>query len=119
MFKWWGRKEKKEGSPLVERRGAERHPCGLKVNDHLTVSVGTASWPAVVYDLSVTGIGLIMGVRPDPSAAFDIKLHAVARGVAYTLHAQVVRTILLPDGNWFCGCALTQNIQEEDIKKIL
>ncbi|MGE3804648.1 MAG: PilZ domain-containing protein [Gemmataceae bacterium] len=119
MFKWWGRRETKPTPPLVERRGAERHALGLKVNDKLTVSVGTASWPAVVYDLSTTGIGLIMGVRPDASSAFDIKLHCVTKGVAYTLHAQVVRTILLPDGNWFCGCALTENLPEEDIKKIL
>lgn len=119
MFKWLFRKENKKKPPVVERRGAERHPIGIKVADELTVSVGLSSWPAVVCDISTTGIGLIMGMRPSQASAFPIKLRCNKRGVSYTLEAYVVRAILLPDGNWFCGCVFQQPLQEADLQVIL
>src|SRR5258706_15951479 len=100
MFGWlknWGKSPERVGA---ERRTAARHECGLKVNDRLIVSVGLASWPAVVHDISTTGIGLVLGIRHDPGTQMPLDLFCTTNGYSRSLHVQILRTFRLPDGYW-------------------
>lgn len=117
MFGWF--KKKTPERVGAERRIAKRHPCDLKVNDRLVVSVGLSSWPAIVADISTTGIGLVLGVRHDPGAALQIELFCASNGYARSIRAQIVRTKRMPDGYWFCGCAFDEQLDHGELNALL
>jgi hypothetical protein len=103
----------------AERRRAVRYSCDLQVNDRLVVSIGTSSWPAVVADISTTGIGLVVGVRHDPGTTLPIDLYCTASGYARSLRVRVVRTQRMADGHWFCGCRFDEQLQHEELNQLL
>lgn len=119
MFGWLMGRRKPRGPVGAERRTSVRHPCGLQVNDRLVVSVGLSSWPAIVQDISTTGIGLVLGIRHDPGAALAIELFCTTNGYSRNVRAQIVRTRRLPDGYWFCGCAFAEQLEHRDLSSLL
>lgn len=119
MFGWFKSWNKPAPRLGAERRIAVRHECGLQVNDRLIVSVGLSSWPAIVRDISTTGIGLILGIRHDPGASMPLDLFCTTNGYSRTLHVQIVRTQRQPDGYWFCGCAFDESLDHTELNALL
>jgi hypothetical protein len=121
MFGWF--KKGQSGSatlpPGAERRQAIRHNCDLRVNDRLIVSIGTSSWPAVVADISTTGIGLVVGIRHDPGTTLPLDLYCTSNGLSLALRVRVVRTQRMPDGHWFCGCCFDEQIGNAELSALL
>jgi hypothetical protein len=91
----------------------------LQVNDRLIVSIGTSSWPAIVADISTTGIGLVVGIRHDPGTTLPIDLYCTSSGYTRSLRVRVVRTQRMPDGHWFCGCRFDEPIHHEELDALL
>jgi hypothetical protein len=125
MFGWLKRLGTQEPTPPIirpqalERRIAARHPCDLQVNDRLVVSIGSSSWPAVVHDISTTGIGLILGIRHDPGTSLPLDLYCTSSGFSRTMRVTIVRTMRLPDGHWFCGCAFEEQLDHRELNALL
>jgi hypothetical protein len=123
MFQWLQRWRSSGGTQALprgaERRQAVRYSCDLKVNDRLIVSMGSSSWPAVVADISTTGIGLVVGIRHDPGTTLPLDLYCTANGFSLALRVRVVRTQRMPDGHWFCGCRFDEQIGHQELNAIL
>jgi hypothetical protein len=123
MFQWL-QKLRSPGSAGSSARGAERrqavrYSCDLRVNDRLIVSIGTSAWPAVVSDISTTGIGLVVGIRHDPGTTLPVDLYCTTNGFSRTVRVSVMRTMRMPDGHWFCGCRFDEQLGHEELNALL
>ena len=123
MFRWLQRLRNGNSTGALpkgaERRQAVRYACDLKVNDRLIVSIGSSSWPAVVADISTTGIGLVVGIRHDPGTTLPLDLYCTSSGFSLALRVRVVRTSRMPDGHWLCGCCFDEQIGHAELNALL
>lgn len=121
MFNWlrgWCGAKKPE--PIAdERREALRYARDRKSSNRLVASLGSAGWPAVVADLSTTGIGLVVGIRQEPGTWLPVRLFNQKRKVTCPMQAQVVRSEQGFDGYWLTGCVFRDTLNEQEIAELI
>jgi hypothetical protein len=119
MFHWlFGLKS----SPTLlagDQRSAVRHPCDPEANKHLLAEVGPTAWPALVHDISTSGVGLIVGQRFREGTALPLRLFDLRRNHACPLRAHVVYTVRMPDGHWLTGCSFDGNLRDQELEELL
>jgi hypothetical protein len=69
------------------------------------------SWPAIVRDMSRTGLGLIIDRRFEPGTALRLEWHADPDAVLPPLLGRVVRLAQAPDDRWCHGCTLIGELE--------
>lgn len=119
MLSWLLGRRKPAGPGGQERRAAERHACNHKSGPVLQASVGRVGWPAVVSDLSLTGVGLLVGLRPEPGDWLPVHLVNPDRDVTCPMYAQVVYTQRQPDGYWYSGCVFQGPLAADELKALI
>src|SRR5260370_19589017 len=97
-----------------ERRADARHLCHGPV---LLVPVAgnrRVSWPAIIRDMSRTGLCLIIDRRFEPGTALRLEWHADPDAVLPPLLGRVVRLAQAPDDRWCHGCTLIGELEVTD-----
>jgi hypothetical protein len=105
----------------VECRVRERHACGLKTSCQPIAARGDKDmlWPAILRDLSVLGVGLVLGRRFERGAGLAIEIPETESQPGDTLLAKVTHTTALPEGRWLLGCAFVSELSEEELTRLL
>jgi hypothetical protein len=102
----------------LDRRGVQRHPFG-RVHPNLKILVGSAQWPAMVNDISTTGVSFVLGLQHRRGASLLLTIVDNRRVSTYAVKATVVRLVLLPDGEWLICCAFDEPHDEAWLKVLL
>jgi hypothetical protein len=104
----------------VECRVWQRFPCQVPASCQPVAarSDGDVRWPATLRDLSIKGVGLILGRRFEPGAALAIELPATPTRPANTLLARVVHATAQPGGRWLLGCSLVSELSLDELESI-
>ena len=98
----------------ADRRGCVRYyyRSGPRVR-YLVRASFRGGW-AVLQDISASGVGLLLGHRPEPGTVILLQLSGPTPGMTHTRLARVVRTE--PRGpNWLAGCQFTPPLSEADL----
>ena len=110
--------------PAVERRAAVRHlvalpgSCAIDTSAHDRERI--EDWPAVVRDLSVSGMGLILARRFELGTLFCVEVTAEDESAPPRKHlVRVCRILSESQGHWFHGCALVDTMQEEHLSTLI
>ncbi len=108
----------------ADRRAWTRHPldlgtCGT-VNTSLHGGKETEeSWPLIVRDVSVGGIGLLLARRFETGTELTVELGAGPDGAADRITATVVRLEQAEVGHWIHGCTFAKPITGEELAGLL
>jgi hypothetical protein len=99
------------------RRAASRHVCQL-ANPARVSGAGKLWRLAWVHDLSVTGIGLLLGEPVEAGAELDIEVltPAVARTA---IRGRVAHATQRDDGSWLVGCTFLEPLSPSELEKLL
>lgn len=98
-----------------DKRTAPRYRFNYKGFVPLSVAVGTSSWPALVRDLSQTGISLVIGQRYDVGSDITARLKRKDRDQYCMLNLRVVHVARRADGHWTTGCIFDQPMHPDDL----
>ncbi|MCI0455620.1 MAG: PilZ domain-containing protein [Gemmataceae bacterium] len=71
-------------------------------------------WPAMVHDISATGIGLILPQRLEPGTLLSVDLDGVCR----LLLGRVVHAAPQAGGHWRIGCAFLGQLTLEELQAL-
>jgi hypothetical protein len=69
------------------------------------------SWPAIVCDMSRTGLGLMIDRRFEPGTALRLEWHADCDALLPPLLGRVIRLSESHDGRWRHGCTLIGELE--------
>jgi hypothetical protein len=106
--------------PLAkDRRGARRYRCGPAMLVLLHENKTNMKMDAWAWDLSETGIGLILPYPLDPGAAIVLKLRCRPPCGTVTVPARVAHATPRDDGTWRIGCSFDQRLDADRLEEML
>jgi serine/threonine protein kinase len=124
--------------PAENRRRSVRYPCALatvcevsaSIHEELTLSPSAAaeervrgpgvdSWPGQVLNLSVNGVGLLLGRRFEPGTTASLVLATPDQSVEVQVEMHVVRALALGNNQWFIGATLAATLERDALRKLL
>jgi hypothetical protein len=104
----------------VERRCAVRHVC--RAADWavaVEVSDQEERWPAIVRDVSVTGMGLVVAKLCDPGTLLEVEVEGTTRASLSRLSVRVVHVRKQADRSWLLGCLLAEQLSADELDALL
>jgi hypothetical protein len=109
------------GSSGRDCRIWERHGCEVQASCQPVAARNDRDihWPATLRDLSVKGVGLVVGRRFEPGAGLAIELPETPTRPADTLLARVMHATALPDRKWLLGCSLVSELGADELEAIV
>jgi hypothetical protein len=104
----------------MQLRVWQRHNCELEVSCRPLAARGDNDphWSAVIRDLSIAGIGLILGRRFERGTSLAIEI-PTPEDTTESLLVRVAHATNLPDGKWLLGCAFVTPLSEEELEGLL
>jgi hypothetical protein len=105
----------------VECRVWQRHSCDVEAACQPVAARNDRDlhWPASLKDLSVKGVGLVLGRRFEPGAGLAIELPDTDSRPGDTLLVRVVRVQAQGGGRWLHGCTLISELSSDELDSIL
>jgi hypothetical protein len=103
----------------LDRRATVRFPCNLKGNCGLPEADPNARWPAIVQDLSCTGIRLLVHCRFEPRSALVIELPGVEPNSVESILAKVVHVKTRGPNSWMVGCVFRRLLRRDEVDAVL
>jgi hypothetical protein len=97
-----------------ERRTAERHASDAVVSCHTPALTKRDSLAALVMDVSAQGMSLVLRYCFVPGTPLVIQLGDLVGAPAPVL-ARVVHVSPRGDGKWVIGCALRQDLNDQQL----
>jgi hypothetical protein len=76
-------------------------------------------WAGKVLDISVAGVGLVLGRRFEPGTTLALDFGPTATGTSHRLLARVTRVGALPGRQWHLGCSLLSRLSEDKLLQLL
>jgi len=105
--------------PGFERRAAIRHNIDRPTSCRAIALVCEKPWPAVVRDISTTGIGLILQEPVEIESFLAVELPRNFGAPPLRIQARVVINRPQPDGTWLVGCRLARPLSSEEVESLL
>jgi hypothetical protein len=118
MLQWLMRRRCEQRHPN-DQRHVLRHELGRKRSRALDVSVGVSGWPALIRDISSTGVALIVGQRHSPGAQISAKIQDPAIDLKLQVRLRVVHVERRLDGNWNTGCTFESPLLPQHLSALL
>src|SRR5688500_2447821 len=87
----------------AERRRTVRFPCRRPCHVRPSGAGGIDDWPGMVYDLSTSGIGLVLYYELHVGTILVIEPHTRKR--VPSVRARIVRSVFV-ECAWFHGCEI-------------
>jgi hypothetical protein len=107
-----------EPTPAIERRAFVRHRRRLESFWQLLGVRSTGQAGGEVFDLSVTGVGLIVNQEFPPDAVLVLRLPTMTQG--WNTHlVRVRRCERLNDGRYQVGCAFVKPLTAGQLQTLL
>jgi hypothetical protein len=105
--------------PENERRLEVRYRCSKPRVCRVIVRPSFRNVPALLHDVSSSGVGLILVDRLEPGSILALQLPRVREGMSCVQSARVVH--IHPDGQgaWLHGCALSRPLSNEEIAVLI
>jgi len=97
----------------VERRTAARFRCCRKCNVRPAGATGVGTWPGIIYNISATGIGVVLPCPLQPGTRLIIELFGGRK--EQRVEASVVRSVLHTFA-FFHGCEFSEPLSEHDVQ---
>ncbi len=102
--------------PYLERRASVRYSCRSDARLCFPPPPGhEACVRATARDISTGGISLIVSQWFGQGTLVRIELQNGTRDAVRQINACVMHSTLLPDGQWFVGCAFLERLSPEDM----
>ncbi len=101
------------------RRATVRYHCAPATLANVYVGDEQEFQRACVLDLSVSGVGLLMGRRFDVGQLLLVCIRGNVRSRTFKLYAEVAHCDPLPMGEWIIGCELAAPLTPEDLDQLL
>lgn len=98
-----------------ERRLLRRWP-GNACSVHLQAQPGNPSQPAIIFNLSLLGIGIVADSDVAPGTALTIQPGRLQRPV--TLAAHVRHATHRLDGRWLLGCSFPRALTIDEVQAL-
>jgi serine/threonine protein kinase len=111
--------------PNAERRAAVRYTlgvatgCAVETSLHVPQADENNQWPAVVEDLSCSGLALVLARRMERGTTLVIDIEGEDGKTAKTLQAKVVRLQSRGFGQWLVGCQLLEPLSSEEVRALV
>jgi hypothetical protein len=101
----------------VECRVRQRHSCDLKSSCQPIAARADKDilWSATVRDISVSGLGLVVGRRFERGTGLAIEIPPAGKHAGDTLLVKVVHITALAGGTWLLGCAFVSELSEDGL----
>ena len=113
------RSANKELSP-AERRASIRHVCRLEtLCQPADTEEPVQRWPATVCDISLEGMGVLLGEPFKPGTILGVELTSSDETLEYTMFAKVMHIQELADGRWRAGCSFTRKLSDDELRSLL
>ena len=103
----------------VDRRGDPRIVLRRRIIVTLTILPEIDNAPAVVFDISCKGIGLLVDDPVDAGARIALAWEHRPGRVQRTIDATVVHAMPARDGSWRIGCTFDMALEASDLRKFL
>jgi serine/threonine protein kinase len=104
--------------PPDERRAAIRYACRQGGVCLVVGASGQKSWEGEVRDISVGGLGLVLGRRFEPGTDLTVGWDQQAKDVPQTVLARVVRAESQLPSQWLLGCQLTRRLSDQEVRAL-
>jgi PilZ domain len=101
----------------VERRAVARHRCDQDIVYYAPLT-RQRRW-ARVRNISVHGIGLLVGIPMEPGTDLTLETRSRDPGLPLTLVARVVHCTKQEEGSWLVGCRFRTRPTDEDVRALL
>jgi hypothetical protein len=105
--------------PGGDRRSGQRFSCRLDVTCHPLTAARNDPHPAQIRNLSAGGVALTLARRFDTGTLLAVRVETTVPGGSRTLLARVVHATAQPDDGWLLGCALTGELDREELQAFL
>jgi hypothetical protein len=105
--------------PDRERRASVRWRAILPGQTQVSALSQIEKMDALILDLSVSGVGLVLGRRPALGSLLMIGLKSHPRSVTLQVLGRVVRTMPRRDGSWLVGCAFDTLLSKDELEALL
>lgn len=106
----------------LDRRRQVRYESSLHANCHLDAPMPQPSWPALVRNLSVGGIGLLLSHRFRPGTHLVVQLRNPNGSLRRTLRVRVRHATAMPASDpaaWYLGCSFASCLSEGELRDLL
>jgi hypothetical protein len=101
------------------RRRAHRIPCSLEATYGVTATIEGDTWPAIVRNICVDGLGLVVSKPFEEGSRLRVTLHNETKSVTRTLIIRVIYALEHPSGDWIMGGAFTRQLSGADLHMLL
>ena len=108
-----------EKTPGIDRRASVRHYVRPGVTSTACVPKRTRPWKAMIYDLSRSGIGLVVNQSFDAGTELAIELFSPDMILSYTILTRVAHSTRQTNGSWLVGCRFVRELSEEELQNLL
>ena len=108
-----------EKKPGIDRRAAVRHFVRPGVTSTACVPERSRPWKAMIYDLSRTGIGMVMNQSFDAGIELAVELFSPDMVLSYTVLTRVAHSTRQNNRSWLVGCRFVRELSEEELQNLL
>jgi hypothetical protein len=101
---------------LDERGIGQRYVFLANPPTWVLVCPGLSPEPALLYDISRLGVGLILARESPPGTVLLLNLPGPRAGDTLTRSAKVVQATALPGDRWLVACRLNHPLSEQELQ---
>ncbi len=103
----------------ADRRAAIRHHPNRRSTDcEVEAAEKEERWPATVWDISQSGVGLLVERPFDPGTLLEVELEGSRQHPGQVLSMRVIRVHRHEKG-WLLGCALETALLPEELGRLV
>jgi hypothetical protein len=103
----------------AERRAWVRYPRRLEMVWQLFGARQDEGWSASLFDISQTGVGLIINRSFPPGTVLTVRLRPCSRTPSRTMLVRVKHCTARPDGEWLVGCTFVVKLKDGELKGLI
>jgi hypothetical protein len=107
------------GPPPSNRRATVRYHCAPATPGRIELPPRQEMQRGWVLDVSLGGVGVLLGRPLEPGQPVVLCLSGQARGQAYELPARVAHATREPGGEWVIGCHLDRELTRDELDDLL
>jgi hypothetical protein len=107
------------GTPPSNRRATIRYHCAPATPGRIALPPRPEMQRAWVLDVSLGGVGLMLGRPLEPGQSVVLRLRGAADGQVYELTARVAHATREPGGDWVIGCRLDRELNRDELDDLL
>lgn len=104
---------------LINRRAVIRYRCDPQAKGRVFINESYKCQPAQMVDLSLSGIGLLIGEPIEPGTVVSIEVNEGVHTATMELHGQVAFCTAAENGSWRCGCQLLTELSKDEVEVLL